>query len=114
MSSLTLTRGDTRTFDLVAGVDLSGKTVRWTAKYRRDDVMADAVFAKTSEVDGGIEVTNAVGGLATVTIVAADWDAYVGRSALVWDLEIADGDEPKTPLRGDIRVRQDVTRPDPP
>ena len=105
---LTLTRGDDRAMALVTGIDLAGALgVRFTARYRSDDTTA--VFTKT--LGAGIVVTDAVGGLATVTISHADWSAYTGRGALVYDVEVTTAaGKVSTVLKGGIAVLEDVSR----
>lgn len=110
MSTIELTRGDDRDLYLVAGVNLSGALGVWfLAKYRSTDLDADAVFAKT--IGAGITITSAAAGLATVSIVAADWAKYAGSAPLVWGIQVQNSaGKVSEPLKGTITVKQDVVR----
>lgn len=104
---ITLTRGDDNDMALTTGVDLSGGSVRFTARYAVGD--ATAVFTKTTS--SGIDVTDAAGGLATVHILAVDWTAYSGSHDLVYDVEVANAaGKVSTVLKGTLHVLQDVSR----
>lgn len=103
---ITLTRGDDNPMALVTGVDLTGGSVRFTASYQVDGT---PVFTKTSVT--GIAVTDPAGGLATVSIAAADWAAYTGKGPLVYDVEVTTAaGKVSTVLKGTITVLQDVSR----
>lgn len=104
-----LTRGDANDMALVTGINLTGCTVLFTAKYRPDDTTA--IMSKSSGSSAQLEVTNAAAGLATVKIVAADWAGYSGIVDLHYDVQVTDASsQPSTVLVGRIKVVQDVTR----
>lgn len=117
---LSLVRGDSAYLDLVVTdrgepVDLSVVELWWTAKHRLADEDDRAVIRKT-RAGGGIVVTDALNGAATVIIDADDWGAYTGTGPLVWDLQMKVPSSP-TPLvvtvaQGKVQVTQDVTRDD--
>jgi hypothetical protein len=114
MERLTMTRGDTRQI-VVTITEAGGGTwtpplgvaVRCTGKLRRTDADADAVFTKA--IGDGIVL---VADEATVTLDAADTDSLSGKNAttLYCDVQITDGDGPKTPLQFLLEVEPDVTR----
>lgn len=114
MATLTMTRGDSTILDLVVAdggtpVDLTGVSMWWTAKRRHTDTDDQAVIAKT--VGDGIAVTNAPGGLATVTIDPDDTAGLDNSSALWWDLQVKDGaGKVRTLAAGRLVVNADVTR----
>jgi len=116
---LDLVRGDADDLSVAAvfqgvPVDLSSVSLMWwTVKYRHGDPDSAAVMMKT-RLTGGIIVTDAVNGLATVHIEGSDWAGYTGIGQLVWDLQIV---SPASPLpkpitlaQGPLVVLQDVTR----
>lgn len=110
MSDITLVKGNPQSFALVAGQNLSGKLVQWMAKYRATDDDDDAVFTKDSDAVGGVAVTDAVGGLATVTLDASDWAAY-SHGSMVWAVQlVAADDTPTEILSGRVIVTTDVIR----
>lgn len=93
---------------------LEGCKLWFYVKANKDDADEVALIAKTSDVDEGIEITDAVGGLATVTIAAADTASldsqYLG-SALPWSLQVRDGsDNIITAAKGFIVISQDLIR----
>jgi hypothetical protein len=110
-----MTRGDTRQLEVTildpdgtAWTDPGGAVISVTAKYRRSDSDASAVFAKTT----GSGVT-LVGNVATVTLDEADTDDVGdGRNpvSLYCDVQVTDGDGPKTPTQFLLIVEPDVTR----
>lgn len=116
MSNITLTRGDSRTLSITvldsdgSAADLTGASIWWTAKRDINDADADAIISKT--VGSGITVTNAAGGLATVTIAPDDWtDAEDSDKHYVWDLQVkSDTGTVTTVASGRIIITPDVTR----
>ena len=111
MIKLEMYRGDDREFTLTltedgAPMDLTGATVRWTARVRAGD--ADTVIAKTSSA--GIAIANdPTTGVAVLTIDAADTSGFAGRRDLVWDVEVTRGGKTRTVLTGVLRVLVDVS-----
>lgn len=105
-TSLTLDYGKTRHLNVAvtdendAPADISGSEFWWTAK--ADWLDEATVFAK--EVGSGITITDGPGGLAQVTIDAADWADLPNEPSLyVWELVERDADGGVWRLdRGDI------------
>lgn len=88
-------RGDTADFDLVvtqngSPVNLTGSTLRFTAKRRVTDGDADAIFSKSSASATEIEITDAVNGLATVHGLPADTAGLAGKTKLFYDVQVTD------------------------
>lgn len=118
MTDLPLIRGDSAYLDVLITepdgqpADLSVVALWWTAKHRTSDADANAVMRKT-RVSGGIVLTDAVNGAATVVIDATDWAGYTGTGNLVWDLQMKVPGTPdliRTVANGRVLVTQDVTR----
>lgn len=91
---LTIERGDDETLDITvtnqdtgAVVDLTGATLKWMTKRRRNDADVDALI--TAEIGTGITVTNAAGGVAEVAIAAANTNALT-PGAYYWELQSVD------------------------
>lgn len=94
MAYLSVTRGDDEILDIVvtdedtgAPVDLTGAALHFMVKARPRDDDADALI--DLELGSGVTVTNAVGGLATVDIAAADTDD-LAPGAFWWELQAQD------------------------
>jgi hypothetical protein len=111
-------RGDTPVWELTvidedgAAFNLSGYTIRMTAKTSIDQADADAVF-QLSTVDGTITITNAAGGLAEMQPERDSTNTLTVDTSCVWDVQIAkDGtpDETFTVADGTLLIRRDVTR----
>ena len=85
MIDLTITRGDERTLSVAVlnpngtPANLTGKRVLWAAKRHPSET---AVVSKSSTA-GGITVTDAANGLATVTILPADTSGYADTTILL-------------------------------
>lgn len=117
MAALSMTRGDsaTITVTVVGGdgtpVDLTGKTLRFTAKQHAADAQAAAVMAKVT--GAGITHQAQVGatrGLADVTITPADTVTVAAYPvAFVYDVQLTDGADTYTTETGSLTVRPDVT-----
>jgi hypothetical protein len=82
----------------------------FTAKWAYRDLDAAAVFQKT--IGSGIVITNALLGLATATLVAADTSGLAAvKVPLVWDIQVRTaGGETFTVAKGNLIVTPDVTR----
>lgn len=115
---LEMRRGDTPVWELAvtdedgAPLNLTGYTIRMTAKTSIDQPDADAVF-QLSTVDGTITVTDAAGGLAEMQPTRGDTNTLTVDTNCVWDVQIArDGtpDETFTVADGTLIIRRDVTR----
>lgn len=112
-SNLTLTRGDTNTFDVVCAVngtvyDLTGADLHLTAKNGIDDADADAVIELT--LADGITVTDAEGGEVTLTFAPSTTSALPHGRRLWWDLQAIKGGAITTLFKGRIFISGDVTR----
>jgi len=113
MTTLRLVRGDTLALDLAVlkpdgtPQPISGSTIRFTAKARHSDLDAAAILAG-STVDGKVVITDAPGGLAEVTIPAAE-TAPVAPQSLYWDVQITAGTITRTLDSGLLIIEPDVT-----
>lgn len=112
--SLVAKRGDNESYtmaltDADGAFDLTDCQVQFTAKRRLDDEDADAVILKT--LDAGIEVTNAQGGIAVLSLEPSDTEDLPSRRVrLVYDVQVTNGDgEVKTPIEGRLTISPDVT-----
>ena len=107
MTNLTMYRGDDRELTISATEDLTGSTIRFTA--RRMDGTHEAVIEKASG-DGivlGDPATTAV-----VTIEAADTSS-LRPTVLHWDIEVTDAtDKIHTVAEGTLTIKGDVTYED--
>ena len=109
----TITRGDTPSwnmyaYDDVGAINLTGYSIWFTGKKEFGDLDAAAIFQKTVGV--GITVTNAVGGLYTITLLTGDTSALEAvETNLYVDIQIKSGLTVKTLLRAILVVRPDVT-----
>jgi hypothetical protein len=110
---LTMVRGDTYSFDIAvlqngAPFNLTGCTLLFTAKYNVRDA---SPFFQRSSVTGGITVTNATGGLATVAFTPSNTTPLALHIYdLPYDIQVTDGSgNIYTPIRGILRVLPDVT-----
>lgn len=117
MTDLRVTRGDTITLAVGPVLkgdgtvqDITGHSLRFTAKVRKDDADVAAPIAG-STAGGQITITDGPGGLAVVAIPAAQTDGFLTDRTLHWDLQIADpGGTVKTLDSGKLIVTRDVTR----
>lgn len=112
---LQMTRGDDVEFNVVvtdqAGdpVDLTGIDLRFTAKRDSGDGDDDAIIVKTT--GAGITVTDEAGGLATISIDAADTDELGVPASLTWDLQSTDeAAKVRTLAGGTLAISPDVSR----
>lgn len=118
MPDLTMTRGDTPSFDLDinqpngTAYDLTGATITMSAKRHGDDPDYRGVFRKTSA--GGsptIVITNAAGGLARVDMKAADTRDIPAPAVLWYDIEVEfPSGTSVTPVKGNLTIEADATR----
>jgi hypothetical protein len=115
VSVIELIRGDTPTYDLELrsgdeALDLTGMGITFTAKRRYSDPDEDAVIRHDLD-DGGVVLTSAIDGTATVHFSAADTAGLDDLPTLVWDVQVDDvAGTVITPLRGKLSVVRDVTR----
>lgn len=114
-----LRRGDTPIWDLAvldttgAPLNLTGYTIRMTAKTDIDDTDAEAVF-QLSTVSGEIVVTNAAGGLATIQPLRSSTDTLTTDITVYCDVQIAEDASPDVTYTvvptWAMRIVRDVTR----
>ncbi len=111
---LELIRGDSQIFTITVRdsngvvVNLTGAYLWFRAKRKMSDVDEDAVITKTT--GAGIVVTNAAGGIATISISTANTDGLMPGSYR-YDVQVKDAaNEVNTVLRGRLRVLADVNR----
>jgi hypothetical protein len=114
-TNLIMTRGDTYTFTLAvtqAGVafNLTGCTLRMTAKYNVTDLDSAAVFSLTSP-STGIAITNAAAGLATVSIPPSGTSTLPGAQIpLFYDIQVTDSSsDVYTVASGTLYVQPDIS-----
>ena len=117
MAALEIHRGDTASFTTTildgndAPLDLTGKTLAFTAKRDKADAQADAIIAKTT----GAGITHATQseltlGQATITILPDDTEDLPTYSvALDYDIELTNGADTYTTEAGTLTVSADVT-----
>ena len=114
-TALEITRGDTSALNVtcyqsdgVTALNITGYTLWWTAKNRDGD--ADPGVIQKTTTGGGVTITNAVGGLATVNLAAADTSG-LGGVLLLWDLQAKDaGGNITTLASGTVTITADITR----
>lgn len=115
---LEMRRGDTPVWDLFvpredgSPFDLTGYTIRMTAKRSVDDSDADAIF-QLSTVAGTITITDAANGLAEMQPERADTSSLTTDVNAYWDVQVAkDGspDETFTVADGTLTIKRDITR----
>lgn len=93
--ALSMTRGDTFAFNLAvtsagAPFNLTGCSIRVTAKWDYANLDAAAVFTRT--IGSGVTVTNAAGGLATVVIAPSNTSTLPANPVnLYYDIQVTDG-----------------------
>ena len=110
-------RGDQFTFSRAvydangSAVNISGKTIRMTAKYTPADPDASAVFTLTSP-SSGITITSAAGGRYQVIIPATATSALAPHPVdLQYDIQIANSaGNPQTVMRGVLTVEPDISQ----
>jgi hypothetical protein len=90
--------------------NITGHTIRFTAKAKLDDVDGAAVISG-STADSRIVITDGPGGLFEVRIPPAATSGFTADRTLHWDLQISD---PAGTVRtldfGKLLVTRDVTR----
>lgn len=116
MSDLRVFRGDDASYSIevtaadgVTPTDITGATLKFTAKERRTDADGAAIVALATA--SGIVHDDEPNGLATLTIPASATDAMTTERALEYDLQITgSGGEIRTLRSGRLFVLLDVTR----
>ena len=117
MNTLQITRGDNASLmltildNLGAPVVLTAAVIKFTAKQSIRHTDAQAIINKTT-INGGIVLGDS-DGEATISILPSDTAVLTRDTDLVWDVEIIDaGGVVRTPARGHLLVKYDVTRDD--
>jgi hypothetical protein len=113
MTLLQTHRGDTETFTVTltdgAGdpLDLTGLDVTFTVKRN----FGDAVPFIQKTFSDGIDMAGASGdsGVLTITIEPEDTADLTHTERFVWDIEVDNGVDVRTPLMGRLVVAMDVT-----
>jgi len=107
MTNLTMYRGDDRELTISATEDLTGSTIRFTA--RRMDGTSEAVIEKASG-DGIV-----LGDPATTAVVSIDTadTSSLRPTVLHWDIEVTDAtDKIHTVADGTLTIKGDITYED--
>lgn len=117
MGMITFTRGDDHTFAIAVtnpdgtATDITGATLRWTAKTNLGDTDAQAVMVKTSLTPpgSGITIDTPTSGLASLIFVPSDTLAFLKETQLFYDLQITSGGKTETIDSGWVVVTMDVS-----
>lgn len=119
MTDLVMYRGDDRSFTITTqGLpDLTGATIKFTAKLKVTDPDTSAVIALVTPTEVEIISPTAF----RVNIPAALTDALLKETTLVWDTQIVIANETRTlpdaslnaSTLGTLLIRMDVTRVSP-
>lgn len=111
-------RGDTPKWEIAvldedgAPLNLSGWTIRMTAKRSVTDTDAEAVF-QLSTVDGTITLINAAGGIAQAQPLRSSTNTLTEDLTVSWDVQIARDvptEETYTVDSGTLLIARDITR----
>ncbi len=100
------------TIDGTTPLDITGYTLRFSIKRSAGDPDDAAIILKSSLPTEGFVITDAPGGLATLTIASSDGDVFpeIPGTLFEFDLQTTDaGSVVSTILRGVFEVLQDVT-----
>lgn len=115
LSNLQMNRGDTFTFTVTvtqagAPFNLTGSSLRMTAKYQPTDPDGSAVFSCTSP-GGGITLTAPTQGIATVTVAPGKTSSLAGnRYDLFYDVQVTDASSNVyTVVQGILTVFPDIS-----
>lgn len=112
--NLSMTRGDTFSFTLTvtqsgAVYNLTGCSIRMTAKYDPADVDASKVFVRT--IGSGITVASPATGIAVVALAAASTSSLPAVPVpLFYDIQVTDGSSNIfTVVSGTLTVLPDIS-----
>jgi len=115
MRNIEMYRGDTPDIDVTVTKDgvaanLTGGTLRFTAKWKTQDVDVSAVFTRTSPATG-IVFTDAINGKARISFAASNTSGLPAhRVDLLYDLQFTDsGGKIFTVLAGMLIVKPDIS-----
>ena len=115
--SFEMWRGDTEVFDAAiteggVAVDISGCSLRFTAKRNLNDTDAEAIFQKRTG-GSGIVITNGVAGLCSITVASADTASVTQAIRCYCDLQLVDTfGNVSTTATGTLLIKLDVTETD--
>jgi len=108
-------RGDGRDYEIAitdeddAVVNITDAKIWFTLKDDYDKSDANAEFQLTTEDVSEIKITDAANGLAEIYIKNAHTKDLVGQS-YYFDVQIKEtGEEPRTVIRGSMKIKPDVT-----
>lgn len=110
-----LFRGDSHELDVAIAKDgvplnITGCTLRFTAKRDKSDPDLEAVISKVSTDSSEIEITDALNGEATIHLVPGDTAALTQVTTLYYDVQVTDGTgRVSTVVSGRIKFKLDVT-----
>lgn len=108
-------RGDTELFTATitesgAPVDITGCSLKFTAKRSLADSDADAVFQRATG-GSGIAITNGPGGIAQIAIASSNTSSLTVPTLCYCDLQLVDTfGNVSTTATGTILIKVDVTR----
>ena len=111
----TMFRGDTKLITLTitkngAALNITGFHVWFTGKLAISDTDVQAIFQR-STINGGVTLTNAASGIATVVIRPIDTDSLATETILFCDAQMRDSSGNITTLAtGKITVLPEITR----
>lgn len=103
--NLTMVRGDTYAFDLTLNLDESVTVEGIAFSCKKKETDTEYIFTKT--LDDGITLTE--GSTYRVRVAPEDTEG-VKAGTYYYDLELKLGDDVYTPLKGTMKIIQDVTR----
>lgn len=92
--------------------NLTGYTIRMTAKYAVNDSDADALF-QLSTTTGEIVITDAAGGLAQARPLRSSTSALTEDKTVYWDIQISKNGSPDVTFTvdsGELLITRDITR----
>lgn len=107
-------RGDTEVFDAAitasaVPVNITGCSLKFTAKRSLQDADIDAVFQLVTPVE--IVITNGPGGLCTINVASLDTSALLVPTLCYCDLQLVDTlGNVSTTATGTLLIKVDVTR----
>ena len=107
-------RGDTEVFDAAitvggVAVNITGCSLKFTAKQSLSDADADAVFQLITPIE--ITITNGPGGLCTINVAGLDTSALLVPTLCYCDLQLVDTlGNVSTTATGTLFIKIDVTR----
>lgn len=115
MTTLTMSRGDTASWDLAvldragAPLNLTGWSIYATFKRSLDE--PDPGFAQLT-IGSGITVTNAAGGQAVLAFTRAQTNTLVENTVLLFDIQLSTAvpETTSTVLSGILVINRDATR----